>query len=121
MPTESPYGCNGEWASVYAEQQGAKHGALFGVLGVDGDPCVAHFYFKDISGDVIDDFYTLSTLGPCPCAGDVTGDAVVDILDFLTVLASWGEQSDGPPDIDGDGIVGLTEFLLVIALWGPCQ
>jgi hypothetical protein len=95
---------------------------LFGVFHVDGDPCLAHFYFKDISGAIIDDFYTRSTLGPCPCAGDVTGDAVVDILDFLTVLANWGEQSEGPADIDGDGIVGLPEYQLVIALWGrPCR
>ena len=44
----------------------------------------------------INDFLqVLSDWGPCPglpapCAGDLTGDDLVDILDFLEVLDLWG-------------------------------
>jgi hypothetical protein len=34
----------------------AKHGALFLVFNVDGDPSKARGYFKNISGEVIDEF-----------------------------------------------------------------
>ncbi len=120
LPAEAPYGCNGEWASMYAEQQGANHGALFGVFGHQGDPCRARFYFKDIAGDVVDEFFVTSTLGPCPCAADVDDDGEVGILDFLLVVGLWGTDPGGMPDIDGDGTVGITEFLLVLGGWGPC-
>jgi hypothetical protein len=55
------------------------------------------------------------------CAGDVDGDDVVGIGDFLLVLAQWGPC---PPeclgDADGDGSVGILDLLLVLAEWGPC-
>jgi hypothetical protein len=66
FPSEFPYGCNGTWASIYAEQQNSEFGALFISFGVNDNPCLAHGYFKDINGDVIDDFFITSTLGGCP-------------------------------------------------------
>ncbi len=65
FPTVPPYGCNGTWASVYAEEQGATHGALFLEFNSEGDPCRAFGYFKDISGNVPDQFIVHSTNGPC--------------------------------------------------------
>jgi hypothetical protein len=53
------------WASIYTSDQGADYGALFGTFNYQGDPCLAHFYFKDISGNVVDEFFVQSTLGPC--------------------------------------------------------
>ncbi len=55
--------------------------------------------------------------GPsCPwdCAD---GDGNVGIVDFLAVLADWGNPS--PCDFDGGG-VGITDFLELLANWGPC-
>ncbi len=121
FPTAPPYGCNGEWASVYALQQNAQFGALFGVFHDGGDPCRAHFYFKDINGAVIDEFNVVSTLGRCPCIADVNDDGDVGILDLLGVLAMWGTEPDGVPDVDGDGTVGLTDLLVVLATWGGCS
>ncbi|TMR68737.1 hypothetical protein E3V88_02490 [Streptococcus pseudopneumoniae] len=46
------------------------------------------------------------------------GDGVVGILDFLALLAAWGEAS--PCDIDGDGVVGILDLLDLLAAWGPC-
>lgn len=48
------------WASIYTSTQGANYGALFGVFNVDGDPRLAHFYFKSIDGLIVDEFYVRS-------------------------------------------------------------
>lgn len=51
------------WASVYTSTQGAEDGALFATFHVNGDPRLAHFYFKDVTGKVVDDFTVRSNLG----------------------------------------------------------
>jgi hypothetical protein len=48
------------WASIYASDQGANYGALFGVFNYQGDPSLAHFYFKDITGRIADEFFVRS-------------------------------------------------------------
>ncbi len=55
--------------------------------------------------------------GPsCPWdCGDSDGN--VGIVDFLAVLADWGNPS--PCDFDGGG-VGITDFLALLANWGSC-
>lgn len=55
-PTTPPYGCKGEWASIYASQQDATYGALFMEFNTGGDPKKARGYFKNVDGDIIDDF-----------------------------------------------------------------
>ncbi len=52
-----------------------------------------------------------------PCPADLTGDGVVNVSDFLALLAAWGTP-DG--DIDGDGDTGVTDFLELLGAWGPC-
>jgi hypothetical protein len=53
----------------------------------------------------------------CPWdCGD--GDGVIGIVDFLALLAQWG-QSGTSCDFDGLG-VGIVEFLGQLANWGPC-
>jgi len=56
LPAEPPYGCRGEWASIYTSNQDATYGALFIVFNVDGDPARARGYFKNIDGVVVDSF-----------------------------------------------------------------
>jgi calcineurin-like phosphoesterase family protein len=56
LPTSPPYGCDGEWASIYTSDQGAKYGALFIEFHVDGDPNAARGYFKNVGGQIIDRF-----------------------------------------------------------------
>ena len=56
LPFFYPYGCNGEWASVYTNDQGATYGALFCTFNVNGQPNKAHCYFKNIDGQIIDAF-----------------------------------------------------------------
>jgi hypothetical protein len=56
LPTTPPYGCNGEWASIFASDQGANYGALFMIFNAGGDPLRASGYFKTIDGRVVDQF-----------------------------------------------------------------
>lgn len=65
LPTTYPYGCNGEWAKIYASDQGAQHGALFITFHVDGNPRKASGYFKNINGVVVDSFI-ITFAGPLP-------------------------------------------------------
>jgi hypothetical protein len=54
--------------------------------------------------------------------GDLDGDGVVGITDFLLLLGAWGPCPDPPEpcpaDLDGDGAVGVTDFLILLANWG---
>ncbi len=57
-----------------------------------------------------------------PCVGDVDGDGIVGILDFLMLLADWGPcDQPCPPscaaDFDDDCTVGITDFLMLLANW----
>jgi hypothetical protein len=58
LPTSFPYGCKGEWASVYAiDQAGSKdYGALFITFNTGGDPKKATGYFKSVAGKMVDQF-----------------------------------------------------------------
>ncbi len=53
--------------------------------------------------------------------GDIDGDGIVGINDFLALLAAWGPcpapPQACPADLDGDNVVGITDFLLVLANW----
>ena len=53
---------------------------------------------------------------PWDCGGDNDGN--VGIVDFLALLAEWG-QIGTPCDLDGGG-VGITDFLALLANWGSC-
>jgi len=54
--------------------------------------------------------------------GDIDGDGLVGITDFLMLLADWGPcDRPCPPqcaaDLDGDCNVGINDFLLLLANW----
>ncbi|MHC4217316.1 MAG: FG-GAP repeat domain-containing protein [Planctomycetota bacterium] len=54
------------------------------------------------------------------CPQDIDGDGIVGTVEFLRMLAAWGQSPGGPPDFDGDGIVGMGDFIALIAAWGDC-
>ena len=54
--------------------------------------------------------------------GDLDGDCMVGITDFLALLAAWGPCPDPCPpgcaaDLDGDCEVGITDFLALLSNW----
>src|SRR3989344_4781125 len=68
LPTTYPYGggvgCNYIWAKAYTSDQGGKYGALFITFNVDGNPNKARGYFKNISGETIDQFEVTASSTP---------------------------------------------------------
>jgi hypothetical protein len=54
--------------------------------------------------------------------GDLDGDGIVGVNDFLLLLAAWGPCPDPPEpcraDLDGDGSVGVNDFLMMLGSWG---
>ena len=48
------------WASIYTATQGARHGALFASFNGEDDPSLAHFYFKNVVGQIVDEFWVRS-------------------------------------------------------------
>jgi len=119
LPATPPYGCNGEWASIYTNNQGATDGALFIEFHVDGDPYKAHGYFKNVDDIVVDDF-TIWAAPPKVLATDTDGDGCTDeqengadpILggqrdylnqwDFYDVAGMAGIGPDGTIDLAND-------------------
>jgi hypothetical protein len=77
-PTTPPYGCGGEWASIYTSDQGANYGALFIEFNVDGDPRKAAGYFKDINGVIADSFTVIAAPPKQAPPGDTDGDGCTD-------------------------------------------
>jgi hypothetical protein len=88
------------WASIYTSSQNAEFGALFGVFNEGGMPDRARFYFKNVAGEVIDEFFVTSavnaSLEPTLLVGDVAieeGDTGSREADVHVVLVA----PDGSP------------------------
>jgi uncharacterized repeat protein (TIGR02543 family) len=103
------------WASIYTRNQGADYGALFGVFNYQGDPDLAYFYFKDVSGVVVDEFFVASGVDraqPLLVIDDVSvdeGDAgTVEAVFTLTLLFASGEDvSVDYATADGSAVAGV--------------
>ena len=52
--------------------------------------------------------------------GDIDGDGLVGITDFLDLLAQWGHCTETCclADLDVDAHVGVTDFLILLGNWG---
>ena len=70
LPTTYPYaggaGCNYIWASIYTTDQGGSSpfGALFITFNVGGNPNKATGYFKNVAGQVVDQFEITNSSTP---------------------------------------------------------
>jgi len=58
-----------------------------------------------------------------PIPGDLNGDAAIDTVDFLGLLAAWGPNPGHPADLDGNGVVDTIDYLMLLGGWGgtPCS
>ncbi len=55
---------------------------------------------------------------PVCCNWDLDGDGAVTTIDFLELLAQWGQP--GLADFDGSSAVDTLDLLALLANWGPC-
>lgn len=105
LPSSYPYGCQGEWASIYTATQGAQDGALFITFNYQGNPNKAHGIFKTVSGQIIDEFDITAGGGgsgsasPTPTGagkpGDANSDNQVDGLDYVIWLQNYNSTAAG--------------------------
>jgi hypothetical protein len=51
-----------------------------------------------------------------PVDGDTNGDTIVDVVDLVNVIVSWGDASP-TADVNGDGIVDVLDLVAVIVNW----
>ncbi len=126
-PYAYPYGggsgCNYIWGGISTSDQGANYGALFITFNINGNPNRAHAYFKNINGQVIDEF-DISASGtavtPVPTATPPPGcvvaqaDGVWKNKSMTTQTGSFTTQFDATPiprsgDTVGDMAVGLSD------------
>jgi hypothetical protein len=86
----------------------------------DGDIAFVYYLDDDRTGVAV----AQANTGP-PCPDIVGDDGVVDVQDFLAILAAWGPCDEPCPpscaaDTNGDCVVDVQDFLAVLAGWGPC-
>jgi hypothetical protein len=57
----------------------------------------------------------------CPADCRQTPDGDVNVVDFLAMLARWGDAAGGGPcDVDYDAVIGPADFLALVDAWGGC-
>jgi hypothetical protein len=63
--------------------------------------------------------YVLTSLPVCPV--DINGDSMVDVVDLVEVITSWGAcAAPCPADVNGDGVVDVGDLVAVVLGFGPC-
>ncbi len=114
---------NTGWFITPADAQGAPDTdgrVLLGQFTSDGSGIDGRFLVQFITGGVhmqaAVGFCHSNQKGPC-IEGDLDGDNLVTIEDFLALLGFWGPCTDCPADIDNDGLVGITDFLALLGNW----
>ena len=112
------------WASIYSSTQGATFGALFCTFNVNGQADRADCYFKDIAGNVQDQFTVFSAVEPIPLLSAsiaqadlvattttvaITIDALPNGLSGLNIDVSLADPSIGEiTGVQYDAALGLT-------------
>ena len=111
-PAAYPYGggsgCNYIWANVYTSDQQAKYGALFITFNAGGIQNKATGYFKNIAGQITDQFTVINSQAPPPTVsagvtlslqpsggilpGDANKDGKVDGVDYVIWLNNYNKS-----------------------------
>ena len=82
--------------------------------GVNGpDLAVANFHSDDVTV-----LLNLCTAQVCP--GDLNADGVVNVLDLIELVMSFGPCEGCPADFDGDGDVDAADLAQLLGAWGIC-
>ncbi len=110
------------WFITPSDAQGApdENGrVLLGQFTYDGTAIEGRMLVQFITGGVhmqASVVFCNGLAGAC-IDGDLDGNNLVTIDDFLALLGDWGACKACPADIDGDGDVGINDFLLLLGNW----
>jgi hypothetical protein len=64
-----------------------------------------------------------SSVPPCGCIADLTGNGSVDGADLGIMLSAWGatgQQGTSIADLNRDGTVNGADLGLMLSAWGAC-
>ncbi|MBL9148566.1 MAG: hypothetical protein JNM94_07720 [Phycisphaerae bacterium] len=107
-------------SDIKAEHSGvAATGTQYSVSGVG----IAKVVFQGAGTQAVSNIVFADPAPACnvECAGDLTGDGLVDGADLGSILAAWGTSGGCPSaDFDGDGTVDGADLSVVLAAWGAC-
>ena len=110
------------WFIAPSDAQGAPDGdgrVLLGRFTYEGTAIDGRMVVQFITGGV----HMQASVGFChglagACIdGDLDGNNLVTIDDFLALLGDWGACKGCPADIDGDNEVGIDDFLTLLGNW----
>jgi hypothetical protein len=115
-----------EQCSITGNAAGAAQGGV-GTL-ADGGAVKLRLQATNACGNlprpnVFGDWLDLGGNTICDCAGDVSGDGVVNGIDLGVMLSSWGPCVAGScvtADLDGSGIVDGADLGVLLGSWGSC-
>ncbi len=63
---------------------------------------------------------TITCTDVLPCPWDLNGDGVVNVLDLIELVMSFGPCENCPADFDDDGFVNVLDLIPLIMNFGPC-
>lgn len=96
------------------------NGATFGCYPLAQDLVAGQTYYVVVGGysatTVVDGALVIEGPEGNDCPADLDGDGVVGGLDLSTLLAAWGQGSNG--DVDGDGDTDGGDLTALLAAWG---
>lgn len=55
------------------------------------------------------------------CPADLNDDGLVNVVDLLVVLGSWGACDGCDADVNQSGTVDVVDLLAILSAWGPCS
>ena len=109
-------GATGEPTTLTLDDTGTLQPGVYTILASEELALIGDVQGLGIGQGFFDFSFDLSRIG------DLDGDAVVGILDFLALLSAWGPcpapPADCPADLDGDGTGGINDLRTLLANWG---
>ncbi|MCE2881421.1 MAG: hypothetical protein LW636_03530, partial [Planctomycetaceae bacterium] len=106
-----------QWATYYDAADNSGQSRILGGI---------HPYFDDYPGRVIGAQVGTRAFDRAndifdavPCAGDLTGNFIVNAEDMSALLVAWG-TADPNADLNGDGLVNAADLTALLVGWGAC-
>ena len=83
---------------------------------IDDAQDIVDGFSLDVNGNEVPD--------ECECIADFDNNGVVNVLDLLFLIGTWGAIStpENPvvTDLNGDGVVAVLDLMIAIGDYGPC-